>query len=506
MFNKFGSVKQSFSRYGIYAILVLAAVLRFIKLRYVFYGPYGELYRDLNIVYDFVKLHHWPLLGPVASVGNFYFGPIYYYLITPFALAFGLAPYGAVFTSAFFSVLEVWVFYKLLGLWFGQKNVPAGRFAEQIPLLGALLLAVSVYDIQNAYYISNPTLLPFFILLFFYCLTLVLQNHTRWITIVGLGVGFSVAIQLHATALLFLPLVLLAVGAIKRIKLSWPKIVLFLATAVVAWLPYIFFEFQNRFANTYKIFHTGNSTFGWLPNLSSVSSLLEFIDRALIYQNGFYNFIMLHRTAYLLLLPLELIILLSLFLLFKKSLVPKIQVSVTGEGKLLALVWLATAVLMFLFYQPHLQHFYFLILWPLPVLFLTWLMAWLGQNYRKVFWVIFPAYLLLQGFQLPFFYQAVENRKFDHKKLGMLFSDIQKDAQDRRYNIINGSYDPNLFGYYLKLFEVKQKLARTNVTTLYYMKEAGSGDSLAALSADYQKIGELSEGGIVAEKYVKIQK
>jgi len=450
-------------------------------------------------------LHHWPLLGPIASVGNFYFGPIYYYLITPFTWAFGFAPYGAVFTSTFFSLLEIWVFYKLLKLWFPEPENTAGSTLGQTAILGALLLVFSLYDIQNAYYISNPTLLPFFLVLFFYCLTLVLRGRPSWLAVAGLGIGFSTAIQLHATSMLLLPLVLAAVLIAKRPRLQIAKIAMFFVTVIVLWLPYIYFELTNNFANLRKILATGSGAYGWLPNPESLISLFGFLDRALIYKNVAYNFVVLYPKIFLLLLPLELIILLSFVLLLRKRKGPSVKVMISAEGKIILTAWILLGCAIFLFYRMPLQHFYFLILWPAPVLFLSWFLAWLEKNSKKMFWVVLVSYLLLQVVQMPLFLKVAENRKFDYKQLQFLFTDIARNASGESYNLIDISYDPNLFGYYLRLFGVKDKLVRNQAIYLYYISESGS-DEQAVVPQGYQKAESFFRGDIIATKYYKMQK
>src|SRR3989344_800487 len=105
----------------------------------------------------FLIVGQWPLLGPRASFGGFNFGAIYYYLIAPFVWLFNFNPIGAVAASVFFSILSILMLYRLVRLWFNDRN---------LALLAAGLQALSLFDVQNAYYISNPNLLPFFLLWF----------------------------------------------------------------------------------------------------------------------------------------------------------------------------------------------------------------------------------------------------------------------------------------------------------------------------------------------------
>ena len=100
-----GAVAES--PYSIWVVLCLAIILRVVGLRNIYYGFTGELYRDLLVVHHFIAYGDWPLLGPMGSVGGYYFGPAYYYLLTPFVWLVNANPVGAVFASGFFSVLTI---------------------------------------------------------------------------------------------------------------------------------------------------------------------------------------------------------------------------------------------------------------------------------------------------------------------------------------------------------------------------------------------------------------
>jgi hypothetical protein len=152
-------LKIVFIKYEIYWLMLFAFLLRVFGRGSSSYGVPGELYRDLSVVYNFLHFGHWPLLGPSSSLGGFYFGAIYYYIITPFMWLFNFAPYGATIVSLLSSVLTVGMLYKLLRLWFPGE--------QAIARVGAFLLAISAFDIQYSYYVSNPNLMPFFLLWFF---------------------------------------------------------------------------------------------------------------------------------------------------------------------------------------------------------------------------------------------------------------------------------------------------------------------------------------------------
>jgi 4-amino-4-deoxy-L-arabinose transferase-like glycosyltransferase len=95
----------------IICILLVAAYMRFYKIdQYMtFLGDEG---RDAITIFNILhgKL---TLLGPTASVGGFFMGPAYYYLVTPFFWLFNYSPVGASVMVALLGVVTVWLIYKI---------------------------------------------------------------------------------------------------------------------------------------------------------------------------------------------------------------------------------------------------------------------------------------------------------------------------------------------------------------------------------------------------------
>src|SRR5688572_3418329 len=92
-------------------LLLLAAFFRLYKIdQYMtFLGDEG---RDALVVYGI--LHgKFTLLGPTASVGGFFMGPIYYYFMTPFLWLFNYNPVGPAVMIALLGVATVYLLYKV---------------------------------------------------------------------------------------------------------------------------------------------------------------------------------------------------------------------------------------------------------------------------------------------------------------------------------------------------------------------------------------------------------
>jgi hypothetical protein len=123
--------------------------------------------------------------------------------------------------------------------------------------MGGLLCALSVYSAHLSSYTSNPNFLPVFVLWFFYHLTKVLQGSARTSDYVWLGVAFSLATQLHTTALIVLPLVAIGAVLVLRSKLYFQKILLSAAVAFALYVPYFVYDALHGFANFARLFVLG---------------------------------------------------------------------------------------------------------------------------------------------------------------------------------------------------------------------------------------------------------
>src|SRR5438477_9425897 len=98
-------------------ILIFASFLRLYKIAdyLTFLGDEG---RDVLTVYNI--LHgHFTLLGPTASVGGFFLGPIYYYFMAPFLWLSQYDPTGPAIAIALLGVATVWLIYKIGKEFFG---------------------------------------------------------------------------------------------------------------------------------------------------------------------------------------------------------------------------------------------------------------------------------------------------------------------------------------------------------------------------------------------------
>lgn len=248
-------------------ILISAAFLRLYRIAdyMTFLGDEG---RDVLVVYGI--LHgDLTLLGPTASVGGFFLGPIYYYFMAPFLWLFNYNPVGPAIMVGLFGVATVWLVYKLGSEFFG---IATGIMAATLYSIAPLIIAYS----RSSW---NPNLMPFFSLLTLYVLYKAFIKNSWWLLILS-GIFLGVTMQLHYLATFLGVIIIVYVvcmnvlhaESLKKFAdfLSITKktliygVLLFLGF-VIGWFPLLLFELRHNFPNftsIYKFIFQSNEAVG----------------------------------------------------------------------------------------------------------------------------------------------------------------------------------------------------------------------------------------------------
>lgn len=239
---------------GIAAIFAIAAFLRFYQIE-----PYlhflGDEGRDLRIVRTMIVTGKPTFLGPTASVGGFYLGPIYYYFITPWLVLFSFSPVGPAVMVACMSLVTLAIVYWL-------TRIISGAFGATCALL---LMAVSPLIVRHSRFSWNPNPVPLFSLLTF--VPLWLGNH-HWIWFVLSGAALGVNVQLHYLAVILGPLVGLAILWLYS-REKWLVAMLLVALGFcITMLPFLAFEVYHQFPNfrtiaEFTLKQSGVTQFTW---------------------------------------------------------------------------------------------------------------------------------------------------------------------------------------------------------------------------------------------------
>lgn len=232
-------------------ILVLAAFIRLYRLEdyMTFLGDEG---RDALVVYGI--LHgKFTLLGPTASVGGFFHGPLYYYFMAPFVWLFNYSPVGAAVMVALFGIATVFLVYKI-----GSEF-----FSKTAGLIAAFLYTFAPVVVGYSRSSWNPNLMPFFTVVTMYTVYKAVL-HQSWKLFFAVGVLLGVLLQLHYVAVFvgFIIGVYIVAAEFLSHKVHTLKEVVIpvmrnyiyiLGGLLVGWSPFLAFEVRHGFLNIISI-------------------------------------------------------------------------------------------------------------------------------------------------------------------------------------------------------------------------------------------------------------
>jgi 4-amino-4-deoxy-L-arabinose transferase-like glycosyltransferase len=394
-------------------IILVSAFLRLYRI-----GDYmtflGDEGRDVIVARDI--LHgHFTLLGPRASAGDFFLGPIYYYMIAPFLLLTNYDPVGPAIMVGLFGIATVFLVFYV-----GKKlfNIRTG-------LIAASLYAISPLVISYSRSSWNPNPMPFFSLLLLYFLFIaVMKDVRKYFFYSGLLLG--IAMQLHYITV-FLGVIVfffVLIGSFfvdkKNTALGLFKNYLtILIGFIVGFSPFLAFEVRHGFPNTKSVFQfifESNADKAYLPHESFLSHVYDVFFR--LFARLVTNFpspsqVTLNHLSNvqaweILTIILAVLSIVSLFLIKEK-----LKILLFG-------LWLFFGVVLFGFYKKPIYDYYFVFMFPLPFLlvgnFLSKLS--LSKRFKKiglyVSIIIFIALLAVNLWGVPF--RFAPNKQKDQMK------------------------------------------------------------------------------------------
>ena len=335
-------------------ILLTAAFLRLYRIRdyIVFLGDEG---RDALVWHGMVEKGEFTFLGPTASVGGFYLGPIYYYLALPFYFIFR-DPVGPAIFVALLGVATVWLVYFVTKNLFGKIS---GLFASGIYAVSSLIVRYSRAS-------WNPNPVPFFSLLGVY-LVATGAKEKKWWKLIGTGICLGILWQLHYLALIMTPILLLIVLIYSNIEgLTFNRTIRQVFLLLIGWtigfFPFLAFEIYHNFPNTRTVLEfvsrPNGSVFNW-ELLGLFRSVLRNTNRLTFTIFSWQNGLVTTITTLIWALGGSLLV-----IFHKKDLQEKFLLRQS------LLWWLWLGITIFSLYQGSISDYYFGFLFPVPAILL----------------------------------------------------------------------------------------------------------------------------------------
>jgi len=391
-------------------ILIAAASIRFYRLpEYLqFLGDQG---RDLLVVKDMIVNHKFTLLGPTASVGGFYTGPIYYYFMLPFLWLSNLHPVGSAVMAVLFGLATIVLVYYFVKDLAGEK---AG-------LISALLMAVSPKMIDISRFSWNPNPVPFFSLAGIYAL------YKRWVFVSGICLG--ILVQLHYIDLVFGPILGLALVFMFKLKDLVKQILLVSAGFIVGNSMFLLFELRHGFPNTKSVVE-----FIFRGGQTVAPRSFNFIELFMeIYRRTFENVFQVIAN------PVFNLIIYSSLLVF-------IYFSWKNRPKLIpVLTWLVVGILGLGFYRGALLEHYFNFLYILPFVILGVVIS-----RHKVFYLVLP-FLIYLSIIKWYIFSPPNNLVEQTQAVDRIVMQLV-DGEDFNFALITPGNSDHAYRYFLEIW------------------------------------------------------
>lgn len=343
-------------------ILFLAAFMRlFLISDYMtFLGDEG---RDALVALGILQ-GHFTLLGPRASAGDFFTGPIYYYLMAPFLWLFHLDPVGPAVMVALFGVATVWLVYHVGREFFDRKT----------GLIAASLYAVSPLVITYSHSSWNPNVVPFFSLLAIYFLYKAVTTVRSWKYYLLVGFFLGICIQLH-----YISLFLAVIVAVSLLLMHWflnNKIQVLVLIKyyieifvgfLIGFSPFLAFEARHGFPNTrtvIKFITTDTTQKGYETYQAFYQPIADVFFR--LFGRLIFHYPSPDLYQGFTLLQLQLFGLVVIIFA-----IASIAVLFRNKNKfvvILLAVWLVLGILLFGLYKKSIYDYYLVFMFPLPFL------------------------------------------------------------------------------------------------------------------------------------------
>lgn len=422
-------------------LVVVAAFFRFWQIRdyVVFLGDEG---RDMLVMRRMIQDTRPVFLGPTASVGGFYLGPIYYWMAAPFLALSLFDPVGPSIMVAIFGLATVILLYKFL-----KETV--GFYPA---ILAGFLYATAPLIVRYSRSSWNPNPLPFFSLLMIYFVYLAIKRKKSLFYLLS-GACFGIAIQLHYLSIMLLPIMFLIVIINTKVK-SLPKIIaLCAAGAIITFSPFLIFEIKHDFPNFRTILE-----FVTRPNTHGYASY-DLIGLVQNYGNIFFeNLSLLYKTVItkIVFFTLSILLVITFWLNYKDK-----------EKRLIysiGLVWFLGGLVFIKFYTGQIYDYYYGFIFPAPFFAFGVVASQFWQNRKARYIFIAFCVIAVLWFISHGFYAKPPNRLINQTQSVADFVIAKSEGKPFNFGLISEHNSDHAYRYFLEINGHKPTELETMIT------------------------------------------
>ncbi len=425
-------------------ILIVAAFFRLYRISdyMTFLGDEG---RDVLVAKGILE-GHLTLLGPRASAGDFFLGPIYYYFMAPFLWLFKLDPVGPAVMVALIGIATVFLIYKVTKEFFGVR---AAIFSSALYAISPLVVAYS----RSSW---NPNPMPFVSLLTLY-LTYKSVQSPSFKKFISIGVLLGIALQLHYLAIFLIIIIGTYIFTAdfylkKKIKLLFSEYLQVLLGFLIGFSPFLGFEVRHGFPNIKTIIgfiFTNTFQKGYGDNVSFVYIVKDVFFRLFgklvtsFPPNDHFSW---YSPSQISIWQYSTVLLgiLSVFFIFKAK---------SRLVKFLLEIWIFFGIFLFGFYKKPIYDYYFGFMFPLPFIlvgnFLSRTFEFKNLLFKILSIGIFIALILVNLSGAPFRFEP--NRQKDQVRKISEFVLARTDAKPFNFALITAHNSDHAYRYYFEI-------------------------------------------------------
>ncbi len=236
-----------------FLFLVILMICSYLRLQSSFSGTFAYTYdigRDMLNIASIVYGHHITLIGPTTGQEGIFYGPWWYWLLSPFFVLFAGSVKGidAVMglTGVITVLLAYWVGYKVAGKWNG--------------LLFMVLFGIAGSLIDTSSQIWNPNIAPFILM----CIITVFIKYSEekkefkkilWMLVVGILSTITLdSLEIVYGTVQFIAVVIFMLFYFRN-KLNLFQIWSFILGILIIELPRFLFEIRHQFIMSKALFN-----------------------------------------------------------------------------------------------------------------------------------------------------------------------------------------------------------------------------------------------------------